>query len=476
MSQARNTRCVCAYENALTLVGTTLTEWGSMIYGVMMLKQGRGACRRCRMVGMFCAAGLAAAGVTGLGGCDNLARSRGQFQLVGAFGDSAIGAEGHPLNKDLFVPKLDDQGNETEPRTQVPLVKVGHRDPWTGKLLTLTPGSTWSKQSSYMVVDVTNVMRDPTLGSAGDSAKFRTRLMALADLLLVAADANGEVYWRHLTTYLAAHKTVSRTGQVAVGAGTAASFISPVLGASIAGTGLLADTLAREWTEDINVEAYAVIRKATSTHRDVLRQTVVDAAANAEPGKASVDLVLRRAYDYAFSYSIQGALASVEAQKIELDKVLISGESTWAGILARQDIEILRARVKSGKLTGTDKTAAEARLAKWDAAEAARVKAAEDREQAERTNREKIAKEKDKTALAKAAKEAADAETAKAEAEKARAEAEKAKAEAELKALEAKKKVEEAAPKGSATSTNAAPAAAPATAPAATPAPAPGGG
>jgi hypothetical protein len=237
VSQARNTRCVCAYENALTLVGTTLTEWGSMIYGVMMLKQGRGACRRCRMVGMFCAAGLAAAGVTGLGGCDNLARSRGQFQLVGAFGDSAIGAEGHPLNKDLFVPKLDDQGNETEPRTQVPLVKVGHRDPWTGKLLTLTPGSTWSKQSSYMVVDVTNVMRDPTLGSAGDSAKFRTRLMALADLLLVAADANGEVYWRHLTTYLAAHKTVSRTGQVAVGAGTAASFISPVLGASIAGDG-----------------------------------------------------------------------------------------------------------------------------------------------------------------------------------------------------------------------------------------------
>ncbi len=369
------------------MIGESLENWSL------------GARTGSRLVGMFCAGGLAAAGIVGLSGCDNLARSRGQFQLVGSFGSDAIGTEGYPLNQDLYVYKVDEKSEVVSTTEKVPLVKVGFRDPWFGELISMNDEKTWSKQSSYMVVDVTNVLRDPTLGAGGDTAAFQRRLKALADLLLVAADANGEVYWRHLTTYLSVHNTVSRTGQVAVGAGSAASFISPVVGASIAGTGLLADTLSREWTEGINVESYAVIREATSLHRNVLRQMVLDAAGAAEPGKASVDLVLRRSYDYAFSYSIQGALAGVQAQKIELQTVLISGESAWAGILARQDIDVLRARVKAGKLTGADKTAAEARLAAWDKAEQDRATHAAAQESAERAHSDQVAEQRRKAAL-----------------------------------------------------------------------------
>lgn len=254
-----------------------------------------------------------------LTGCDTLARSQGKFGVAGALGTEAIG------NGEVFAP-FGCKGTWAE--GDKPFIKIGYRDPFSGKLVDLGRQTSESRQSYYMIIDMTNAIKNPRLGAADDE-DHRRRLQALADLLLIAADWNGEVYWRHLTTFLEAYDSARTSSRAALGAAIAGAFISPVLGASLAGGALVLDTFVTDYTGKIDVDVYAALRDATSVKRDVLRNQISQAIRKGEAKGDSLSDVLVLAYDYAFTYSIKGALHTVSEQKDQLKNLLITGDSPW---------------------------------------------------------------------------------------------------------------------------------------------------
>jgi len=270
-----------------------------------------------------------------------LARTQGKFPIASSFGERAIGTDGNPLSDTLWIDKLDGYGNTVMRVTadnervaeRVPLVRVGYRHPGSGRLINTRDGwpsvKEYQKESYYMVIDVTNAVRDPRLGAGNNDVEFRKRLQALAEMLVIAADWNGEVYWRHLTTFLETQKAAQATGKAAIGAAIAGSFISPVLGASLAGAALVTDTFIEEFTSSLNVDEYAKLRDAATTHRKVKRDELFNAVNSSGEDQDKLNRILQLANDYAFTYSIKGALQSVSKTEAEMREYLITGESSW---------------------------------------------------------------------------------------------------------------------------------------------------
>lgn len=296
----------------------------------------------------------------GLSGCDTLARSQGKYPVVSAFGGQAI-------EKGAAFVFPDDQA-VLDARGQ-PLIKIGYRDPFTGKLADLGENSTASKQSYYMIVDMTRAIENPRLGAGSDDELYRKRLAALADLLFVAADWNGDVYWRHLTTFLETYDSANKAAQAALGAAIAGTFISPVLGASLAGAALATDTFVSDYTGQIDVESYAVLRSATSLTRAKLRSEATRKINEGDLSANALSDILVIAYDYAFTYSIRGALAAAEEQKVQLEQLLITGDSTWKPFFDGANLRYLKSQVDRGIIEGKE---AERITTKWDAQEKAR--------------------------------------------------------------------------------------------------------
>lgn len=278
--------------------------------------------------------GLGVSVLLALTGCDTLARSQGKFIIAGAFGESVLGKADFPTSGLLwYTPEMG------ENRQSQPLVKIGYRSPWTGKLVNKSGlGDNWDKQSYYMVLDVSAVVQNPRLGArAGDTQDYQNRLAALAELLLIAADWNGEVYWRHLTTFLDTNRSISAASRAALGGGIAATFVSPVVGASLSAAALVTETFITDYTASFNSEAYPALRKATATYRSLKRAEMFERIKRADAVDNQLHDVLQLAYDYAFSYSIRGSLDAVGQQERELNAMLRTGESPWRDIFEKSD-------------------------------------------------------------------------------------------------------------------------------------------
>lgn len=301
---------------------------------------------RARRVVFASGTALLATALVCAAGCDNLARSQGKFPVVASLGEQVLGENAYPLDPALLV---DDPMSPADKTRTIPLVKIGYRSPWTGRLLNDGDDRKWSRQSAYMVIDVTNLVRDPSLGSGGDVQLYRSRLRKVAELMMVAGDWNGDVYWRHLTTFLETYRAADAAARTALGAGIAASFISPVLGASIAGGGLVVDTGVTELTASLDVEQYAELRSAASTYRETIKREVFEGLRDAVPGSASLNVVLQQAYDYSFTYSIRGAVQAATKQNAELKNLLLTGESAWRPLYQQEIRRVNEARVRDGK-------------------------------------------------------------------------------------------------------------------------------
>ncbi|MEO1007209.1 MAG: hypothetical protein AAFX79_01425 [Planctomycetota bacterium] len=294
---------------------------------------------------------------------------------MGAFGPAAIGKQGEPLDPDLFI-VLDSggTGNEQggseeqqpgadEPQTDAggtqepadrrqdgaddrrgqrsPLVRIGYREAGVRGALTedflneRDEGGDWSKREVYMVIDVYNLLRYPSLGVRSDAPPddqtrdFRRKLRKIAALLLTAADWNGEVYWRRLVAFLEFYRSSNDAAGALVGAGIGTSFVSPPLGAAIAGSGLAIDTFVTGATDQLDVDEYAALRRASAVYRRKLAEQIDQEIDKAEPGGLAVQLVLRLANEYAFSYSIKGSIDAVTQVGEQLENVLEGGESAW---------------------------------------------------------------------------------------------------------------------------------------------------
>jgi len=197
----------------------------------------------------------------------------------------------------------------------------------------------WDGEGLYIVVDVGPALRDPGLGTrsspdqsgaANEMYSYNDRLVAIAETLIIAADYNGETYWRHLTAFLKTYEASQAATTAATGAGAAAAFIAPPLSASLTGGALLVDAFVGEYTSGLEINNYAALREATSIYRKALRHQLLTTAREASAKEGGLAEVLALAHEYAFSYSIQGTIAASQRQTAELKNLLEGKTSDWS--------------------------------------------------------------------------------------------------------------------------------------------------
>jgi hypothetical protein len=235
-----------------------------------------------------------------------------------------------------------------------PLLRFGYRNPWSGKLVNAPTeanggnqngksGSSnsssqsaaslgsglfglddWDGEGLYIVVDVGPALRDPWLGTLPTKGNveqeqlFKTRLVAIAQTLIIAADYNGETYWRHLSAFLKTYEALQGATTAATGAGAAAAFVAPPLSASLTGGALIVDAFVGEFTSGLEINNYAALREATAIYRKALRHQLLKKAKETPAEEGGLAEVLALAHEYAFSYSIQGTIAASQQQTAEL--------------------------------------------------------------------------------------------------------------------------------------------------------------
>lgn len=263
-----------------------------------------------------------------LSGCDTISRSQGQFMVTGYYAEGDVRLQ-TPLDEALYVPDIENG---------VPLIRIAYRTRVRNHIVDFNDEKDSDKYGHdyYMQVDITNLVRYPSLGAAENAEMFEKRLKLIAETLLIAADNNGEQYWRSLTAFLQTYGSLNTTGEVALGGAIPAAFISPVLGASLAGGALVIDTFVQDYVSGLDINDYAALRDATSTYRAILKGKIYEAIEGGEAGKATVDQVLQLTYDYAFTYSIKGAIHAAVQQNEQLQSLLTIGSSSWEPFFKEQ--------------------------------------------------------------------------------------------------------------------------------------------
>lgn len=307
---------------------------------------------------LLVAAALCLSVVLGFPGCESLARSQGRFPAMIVSGERALseGKSSAPERGPLHV---------KEGRDSYSLLRFGYRNPWSGKLVNAptkanggnqngksgssdsssqSAASTggglfglddWDGEGLYIVVDVGPALRDPWLGTMPTKGNveqeqlFKTRLVAIAQTLIIAADYNGETYWRHLSAFLKTYEALQGATTAATGAGAAAAFVAPPLSASLTGGALIVDAFVGEFTSGLEINNYAALREATAIYRKALRHQLLKKAKETPAEEGGLAEVLSLAHEYAFSYSIQGTIAASQQQTAELKALLENRGSKW---------------------------------------------------------------------------------------------------------------------------------------------------
>jgi hypothetical protein len=258
----------------------------------------------------------------------------------------------------------------TEASPSYPLLRFGYRNPWSGKLVNAPteanggnqngePGSSdspsqsaaslgsglfglddWDGEGLYIVVDVGPALRDPWLGTTQTEGNvdqlYKTRLVAIAQTLIIAADYNGETYWRHLSAFLKTYEALQGATMAATGAGAAAAFVAPPLSASLTGGALIVDAFVGEFTSGLEINNYAALREATAIYRKALRHQLLKKAKETPAEEGGLAEVLALAHEYAFSYSIQGTIAASQRQTAELKALLEGKKSEWSEAFVKE--------------------------------------------------------------------------------------------------------------------------------------------
>jgi hypothetical protein len=266
--------------------------------------------------------------------CSSNSHQLGLIPISGTIAGDARARD--PLDADLFVKPA------AEDSKLVPLVRVAYWKPsrveggvWYRDLLDLSKDNNRT-EDAYMIIDVSNLHLYTDLGARDCPELFERRLRRIAEMLLIAADRNGEIYWRSLVADLESYRAGRRAGEVLIGAGVGAAFFAPPIGATLAGVGLVTDMWVDEMTDGLNVDEYASLRESAALYRATIRGRIADEVEGASSDKMKVQLVLQLANDYAFTYSIKGALYGVQKQNEELRNLLITGESAWQKHFARE--------------------------------------------------------------------------------------------------------------------------------------------
>jgi hypothetical protein len=239
--------------------------------------------------------------VTLLGGCSNwMARSLGAPPVAQV---STL----KPMDDECSL-KIPLTADGTGPVVRVYLVDAQH--------LKVEGPST--RDRIYKVADVTEVVENPYLKVIGSDpvadTERRTRRAVLAMTLMSIADDNGAEYWRRFSALMTYAKAGRATSKAFMGSSIAATFISPVLGASLAGAGLAFDTFTETLTADFDVEMYGALREAVRA--EVLNRRMAIISKLKDPDRMYADYpasaVIADVNDYAHIYSLRGAIDALK--------------------------------------------------------------------------------------------------------------------------------------------------------------------
>jgi len=167
----------------------------------------------------------------------------------------------------------------------------------------------------FRVSDVSEIDRRYYLGvdtaspHAEDLLTERRRIIAMK--LLEIADMNGQEYWRRFSALTTYERGFRAGGKALMGAGVAATFISPVLGAALTGGGLALETTTDYITAGFDPEQYTALREA-------VRGAVLDRRHEVllkleKPyDEYPVTAVIADITDYSYIYTIRGAVDALK--------------------------------------------------------------------------------------------------------------------------------------------------------------------
>lgn len=245
-----------------------------------------------------------------------------------------------------------------------PLVRIGYWRPgyiayphWTRPIdwdrFLVDIESTEDLGEAFMIIDISPLHQNMSLGAGSRSEVFQRRLAGIAELLLVAADHNGEIYWRLLVANLETLDLAESASDILIGGGIPSAFISPALGATLTGLGLLIDMFEESYIDGLDVNDYAALRESASLYRNALRLKIYKEIDSARPGQYAVQAVLALANDYAFTYSIKGSLYAVQKQNEQLRTQLEGGTPTWNKLFLDDRNKKESNQISSGSETGT---------------------------------------------------------------------------------------------------------------------------
>jgi hypothetical protein len=214
-----------------------------------------------------------------------------------------------------------------------------------------------STEQIYRVADVTEVLGAPYLGVDGanseiltgaaeeagaplsaSEAELRRRRWVLGMTLMSIADENGSEYWRRFSALMTYQKAVRASGKALMGSSIAATFVNPIVAASLAGAGLALDTFTDALTSNFDVEMYGALREAVKANVLTRRREILSKLRGSKYEVYPATSVIADVNDYAHLYSLRGGIdalkkvtteahAKAEAELKEAEKGDGSGEA-----------------------------------------------------------------------------------------------------------------------------------------------------
>lgn len=239
-----------------------------------------------------------------LAGCaDRLAKTQGAWPLTVYATEGGVREYLDPM---VRVPKPDTDG--TIGTVTEPLLQAVYFDKM-GKL------AKSKKDRVYIAFDREVLMRDSSLGvnstdhANNVAAELKRRRGLVAQRLLDAADHNGQEYWRRLSASMTYFQAVQDGTKTLMGAGIATTFISPIVGASIAGAGLVAEAVTDRLTADFDIDVYAALRESMEAKASSVRDEIEESLQKPYE-KYKIHDLMRDVERYAFIFTVRGAAAA----------------------------------------------------------------------------------------------------------------------------------------------------------------------
>ncbi|MBX3388489.1 MAG: hypothetical protein KF691_03425 [Phycisphaeraceae bacterium] len=148
--------------------------------------------------------------------------------------------------------------------------------------------------------------------TVAEELELRKKRLIIAMKLMEIADMNGLEYWRRFSALITYQRGLRAGAKAFMGAGIAATFISPVLGAALTGGGLFVDTTTDYITANFDPELYTALRDAVKNEIMEAKNKLIEDLNTMSYDQYPATRVIAAITDYANHYTIRGAVDALK--------------------------------------------------------------------------------------------------------------------------------------------------------------------